>query len=54
MKMKVIGQGNKYLKVEVLPNVVLKIPRSEVKIWNGKVILFKNPLSGLNCIAVFE
>jgi hypothetical protein len=51
---KVVGKGNKYYRIEILPNLVLRIRESEIKAINGKVLLFKNPISRLSCIAHLE
>jgi hypothetical protein len=51
---KVVGQGGKYYKIEILPNLIIRVPKGNVKAVNGRVMLFKNPISQLNCIAHFE
>jgi hypothetical protein len=45
---------NKKVKVEVLPNLWLRLRPQDVKSMTQKVILFKNPVSGLNCLARLE
>jgi hypothetical protein len=52
--MKVVELTKKRAKIEILPNIVLRVKRSDIKAINGKTVLFKNPLSGLNCIARLE
>jgi hypothetical protein len=51
---RVVELTRKRAKIEILPNVYLRVPRSEIKAINGKVLLFKNPISSLNCIAYLE
>jgi len=45
---------NKKVKVEILPNVFLCLKPQDIKAVTGRVILFKNPVSGLNCLARLE
>ena len=54
MKPKVVSQGGKYCKIEILPNLCIRVPKSNIRAVNGKVLLFKNPISSLNCIAYLE
>ena len=54
LKPRVVGQGGRYYKIEILPNFHVRIPKSDVKAVNGKVLLFKNPISRLTCIAYLE
>jgi len=54
VKPKVVELTEKRAKIEILPNVYLRVPRSEIKAINGKVLLFKNPISRLTCVALFE
>ena len=51
MKPRVVELTEKRAKIEILPNLYLRIPRSHIRAINGKTVLFKNPLSNLNCIA---
>jgi len=54
VKPKVVGVTNRHYKIEILPNIVVRVPKSNIKAVNGKVVLFKNPISSLNCIAYLE
>jgi len=54
LKPKVVSQGGKYCKIEILPNLCIRVPKSNIRAVNGKVLLFKNPISSLNCIAYLE
>jgi hypothetical protein len=45
---------NRKVKVEILPNLWLRLRPQDVKSVAQKVILFKNPVSGLNCLARLE
>jgi len=54
LKPRVVGQGGRYYKIEILPNFHVRIPKSDVKAVNGKVLLFKNPISRLTCVAYLE
>jgi hypothetical protein len=51
--MKAVIENGK-VKVEILPNLWLRLRPQDVKSVTRKVILFKNPVSGLNCLAHLE
>jgi len=54
MRPKVVEKARRYYKIEILPNFHVRVPKSDVKAVNGKVLLFKNPISRLTCVALFE
>jgi len=54
LKPKIVEKTKRYYKIEILPNVVLRVPKSNIRTTNGKAVAFKNPLSGLTCVALFE
>jgi hypothetical protein len=54
LKPKVVELTEKRAKIEILPNVFLRVKRNDIKAINGRVVLFRNPISQLNCIAYIE
>ena len=45
---------NKRVKVEVLPNLWLRLSPKDIRHVAKTCILFRNPVSGLNCLARLE
>jgi hypothetical protein len=45
---------NRRIKVEILPNMWIRLNPKDVKSATQRVILFRNPISGLNCLARLE
>lgn len=51
---KVVSQGGKYYKIEIVPGKILRVPKSEIKRSANNMIFFRNPLTRLPCVAFFE
>jgi hypothetical protein len=45
---------NRKVKVEILPNLWLRLSPKDVRHVSRTCILFRNPISGLNCLARLE
>jgi hypothetical protein len=51
---KVVAVANKYYKIEIVPNKILRVPKSTVIRNSNNMIVFRNPLTKLTCFAFFE
>ena len=51
MKPRVVEESKRYVKIEILPNVILRLPRNAVKRYAETIVIFRNPISGLTCVA---
>ena len=51
---KVVEVASKYVKIEIVPGKVLRVPKTAVIKNTDNKIIFRNPLTRLVCVAFFE
>ena len=48
---RVVGVANKYVRIEIVPGKILRVPKSAIKRSTDNMIFFRNPLTRLPCVA---